>query len=276
MIVAVVTDSTADIPADLIESNHIGIISNLIMIDGMSYIDNEEISRVEFYERLPQMKTQPTTGTASSGEYQKLYTKLFKQGVEAIISIHPSQYLSGIFNAASTAAQAFGGKVRVIDSGQVTMSLGWQVLAAAEAAARSLPLNEILNLVSDVRRRARLIAMLNTLEYVKRSGRVSWARASLGGLLQIKPFVELREGRVLRVGEARTRQKGLERLIEMLNNFGPLEKLAILHTNAEKDACDLAARINHKTSAAPLLINATPIIGTHVGPGCLGFAVVVQ
>jgi DegV family protein with EDD domain len=276
MKVAIVTDSTADIPAELVGSNHIEIVPNLIVMDGKSLIDNEEISRSEFYERLPQMKSLPTTATASSGAYQNLYEKLFKQGFEAVLSIHASQLLSGIFNAASGAAQSFGDRVHVIDSGQVTMSLGWQVLAAAEAAARCLPLEDILKQVADVHRRVRLIAMLDTLEYVKRSGRVSWARASLGGLLQIKPFIELREGHVLRMGEARTRQKALERLLDMLHALGPLERLAVLHTNAEMDARNLLTRVKQKTDYQPLVINATPIIGTHVGPNCLGFAVVVQ
>jgi DegV family protein with EDD domain len=276
MKIAVVTDSTADIPDDLADSNHIEIVPNVIIIDGKSFIDNKEISRGEFYDRLPGMKSLPTTATASSGNYLSLYEKLFRQGFDYIISIHPSQLLSGIFNAASGAAQAFGNRVHVIDSGQVTMSLGWQVLAAAEAAARQLPPEEIVKLVTDVHSRVRLIAMLDTLEYVKRSGRVSWARASLGGLLKIKPFIEVREGQVLRLGEARTRQKGIERLLDLLRSLGPLEKLAVLHTNAEADARDLLAQVKQKTSFRTLVINATPVIGTHVGPKCLGFAVVTR
>ncbi len=276
MKVAIVTDSTADIPPDLASSNDISIVPNIIMMDGKSLVDNEDISRSEFYERLPQMKSLPSTGTASSGVYTSLYEKLFKRGYDFIVSIHASQVLSGIYNAASGAAQAFGDRVRVVDSGQVTMSLGWQVLAAAEWAARHLPVDEILNKLSDVHRRARLIAMLDTLEYVKRSGRVSWARASLGDLLRIKPFIELREGHVLRMGEARTRQKGFERLLEMLHAMGSLERLAVLHTNAEADARNLLERIKLKPAYQPLVINATPIIGTHVGPNCVGFAVITQ
>ncbi len=276
MEIAIVTDSTADIPVDLVKSNHIEIVPNLIVIDGKSLIDNEEISRSDFYRLLPQMKTLPTTATASSGEYHKLYQKLIQQGFDRILSIHASQLLSGIFNAASAAAQAFGDRVRVIDSGQVTMSLGWQVLAAAEAVARRMPLDEMMNYLADIHRRVRLIAMLDTLEYVKRSGRVSWARASLGGLLQIKPFIEVREGRVLRIGESRTRQKALERLLDMQASLGPLERLAVLHTNAEADARNLLAQNREKLAYQPLVVNATPIIGTHVGPNCVGFAVVVQ
>lgn len=276
MKVAIVTDSTADIPAGLVASNHIEIVPNLIIMDGKSHIDNEEISRNEFYERMPHMKSLPTTATASTGAYQDLYDRLFKQGFETILSIHASQLLSGIFNAASGAAQAFGDRVHVIDSGQVTMSLGWQVLAAAEAAARGLPSEDILQQVSDVHRRVRLIAMLDTLEYVKRSGRISWARASLGGLLQIKPFIEVREGHILRMGEARTRQKALERLLVMLHALGPLERLAVLHTNAEKDARNLLTQVKQIIDFQPLVINATPVIGTHVGPNCLGFAVVTD
>ena len=121
----------------------------------------------------------------------------------------PPPSLSGILNAASSAAQAFGEKVHVLDSGQVSLGLGFQVLAAAEAIYQGASLENVLRLIKDVRKRVRLVAMLDTLEYVRRSGRVSWARARLGNLLQIKPFIELREGTVFSLGETRTRTKGM-------------------------------------------------------------------
>ncbi len=165
----------------------------------------------------------------------------------------------------------------VVDSCQVSMGLGFQVLAAAEAIRRELSPERVLEHIEDVRRRVKLIAMIDTLEYIRRSGRVSWARASLGALLNIKPFVELRDGIVHSLGEARTRRKGVERLVSMVRNFGPLERLAILHTNAEEDARFLLERLEARvTRMPPLIVNITTIIGAHVGPNGLGVVAVTQ
>jgi DegV family protein with EDD domain len=274
---ALVTDSTADIPEDLVRRNGLHVVPNLIYIEGQSYQDGAEISREEFYRRLPFMKTPPTTGTASSGVYQELYQRIFQSGAERIISMHASGRLSGILNAASGAAREFGERVHVYDSEHVSMGLGFQVLTAAEAIANRVPLAEIMELVQDVRRRVRVVAMLDTLEYVRRSGRVSWARARIGNLLQVKPFIEVRDGgKVVSLGEARTRKKGVERLLQMLRGLGELERLAVLHTNAEEDALKLLAELKPDLRSEPLVINITNVVGNHIGPNGLGFAAVVK
>ncbi len=276
MSIALVTDSTADIPDDMLSAYHIHVVPNLVIIDGKSLVDGRDISRQDFYERLPEMKSPPTTSTASSGTYQTLYEKLFSQGASLIISLHASSLLSGIFNAASAAAQAFGGRVKVLDSGQITLGLGYQVLAAAEAIARGTTLESVLSVIEDVRQRVRVIAMLDTLEYVRRSGRVSWARARLGNLLRVKPFLEVREGQVFSLGETRTRHKGIQRLRGFLLSQGALERLAVLHTNAETDARQFLEELNLELADEPFIVNVTTVIGTHVGPNGLGFAAVVK
>jgi DegV family protein with EDD domain len=273
---AIVTDSTADIPQELLEEHQIKVVPNIIVLGGESLEDGAGISREDFYTRLPQMKTTPSTATASSGTYQALYESLLHTGYENILSIHTSSLLSGIFNAASVAAQAFGNRVQVVDSGYVTMGLGFQVLAAAEAATQGLNLDAIQNRLADTRKRVRVIAMLDTLEYLRRSGRVSWAKARLGNLLHLKAFVEVKYGRVISLGEARTRRKGMERLKEFLTNLEPLERLAILHTNAEADARKILNETSPHLAFRPLVVNITTIIGTHVGPNGLGFATILR
>jgi DegV family protein with EDD domain len=157
------------------------------------------------------------------------------------------------------------------------MGLGFQVLAAAEAIAQHASISEVLSLLKDIRSRIRVIAMLDTLEYVRRSGRVSWARARLGSLLQVKPFVEVREeGKVISLGESRTRSKGITRLKELMLGMGELERLAILHTRAEADARQILTDIRNRLPFEPLIVNVTTVIGTHVGPNGLGFAAVVK
>lgn len=276
--IAVVTDSTADIPYDLAEQLNIHIIPNTIVVEGKSLIDGKELSRQAFYEQLPAMKTNPTTATASSGVYQELYERLMKEGSQHVLSIHTSGLLSGIINAASAAAQACGKQIHVIDSGSVSMGLGFQVLSVAEALheGKILTLDGVMQLIDNVRQRVRVIAMVDTLEYIRRSGRVSWAKARLGELLNIKPFIEVRSGQVLSLGETRTRRKGLQRLLALLHDLGPLERLAILHTNAETEARQLLAEYKRPLERAPLFINITTVIGAHVGPGALGAAAIVK
>jgi DegV family protein with EDD domain len=273
--IAIVTDSTADIPDEITRKYRIQVIPNYVILNGRGFRDGIDLSRQEFYEKLPDMNPLPTTAAASSGEYEQLYANLLQDGARHILSIHCSSLFSGIYNTARLAAQAFEERVIVIDSQFVSLGLGFQVIAAAEAALQQ-PLESILDLVFDVRRRARVVAMLDTLEYVRRGGRVSWARARLSGLLRLKAFIEVKEGTAISLGEARTRQKGIERLMELVRKLGPLERLALLHTNAESDARKILNELNPQIPTEPLLVNVTTAIGAHVGPNGLGVAAVVK
>jgi len=274
MKIGVVTDSTSDIPAALAEQYGIEIVRAVININGKSYTDGLEISREDFYTRLPGLTPLPTTSSPSVGAFQVCYEKLLKSGSDSILSIHPPNELSGIYNAARLAAEEFGQRVKVLDSGQVSLGLGYQVLLAAETAAKGAIQDEVLTLVESVRKRVRLTALLDTIEYVRRSGRVTWAVAMLGGALRLQPLIELRFGIVHRLGLARTRLQGIHRMVEVLNSWGSLERLAVLHTNAESAARQLLEDVRSKVAVPPLLVNVTTVIGTHVGPNGLGFAVV--
>jgi len=276
MRIAVVTDSTADIPKGLSENHLISIIPAILVMDGKSFEDGAGITRREFYEQMPDMVTSPTTATPSIGTFQDIYEKLFQRGYESIISIHVSSLLSGIYSTAKMAAKGFNKGVTVIDSGQLSLGTGYQVLAASDAIAKGYSLSKVISEIENIRQRVRVIAMLDTLEYVRRSGRVSWARARIGSLLKIKPFLEVKEGQVFNRGQARTREKGIEYLLEMLKRIGAVEKLAILHTNAEADAQQIINKMNHSLAEPPLVVNVTTIVGTHVGPNGLGFAAVVS
>jgi len=274
MKISFVTDSTADIPAELASHHGIEVVPALVNIRGRSYADGIDISREEFYTLLPSLNPPPTTSAPSVGSFQERYEKLLKAGASHILSVHPPNELSGIFNAARLAAQEFGERVSVLDSGQLSLGLGYQVLMAAEAAARGGLLEEVSALVDGIRQRVRVAALLETLEYIRRSGRVSWAKAMIGNLLHLQPLIELRYGIVQRLGQARTRAHGIVRLTEALNSWGPLERLAVLHTNAEAAARQLLEEVKSKVAVPPLVVNVTTAIGTHVGPDGLGFAAV--
>jgi DegV family protein with EDD domain len=270
MKIAIVTDSTSDLPADLAEANQIEVVPNLVMIDGKSYKDGVEISRQEFYERLPGMKT----ATASAGTYHELYERLLQKGAQAILSIHLASTLSGVFSTASSAAQAFGKRVHVLDSQQLSVGLGFQALAAAEAVAQGATLEAVLKLIENMHKRILVMALLDTLEYARRSGRVSWMKAQVGNLLNIKPFLGVRDGEVLRLGEARTRKNGLERLVDFARKLGKLERLAVLHTNAEEEAGRFLEILRPDLAAPAMIVYVTSVIGTHIGPNAVGFGAV--
>ncbi len=274
MVIAIVTDSTSDVPPDLAAEYDIFVVPAILVVNGKSLLDGSGISRDELYHQLPDMKVSPTTAAPSIGVFQQAYETLLKQGVEQIISIHVSSTLSSMYNTALLAAKAVGRQVHVIDSRQVTLGLGFQVLAAAQAARAGQTLSEIQKILADLRQRIHLIAMLDTLEYAYRSGRISWARSNIGALFRIKPFVGVVDGNVIRMGEARTRQKGIDRLYKLLTELGALEQLAVLHTNAEADAVQVAEHFNSIVKNRPLVINVTSLIGVHVGPNGLGFVAV--
>jgi DegV family protein with EDD domain len=276
MKIALVTDSACDIPYEMARNHEINVVPNILVIEGKSVEDDEKFSRQKFYEELPNMVTFPTTSTASAGRYQALYQNLLDSGFEQIVSIHVSHHLSGIFNAASTAAQLFAGQVHVVDSLQVTLGLGFQVLEAAQAIADGASLDSVLALLNQIQGRVRLIAMLDTLEYIRRSGRVSWARASLGTLLNLKPFIEVKDGLAISLGEVRTRRKGIARLEKLMQTARPLKRFALLHTNAEDDARQILEAYAPQMATQPLLVNVTTVIGAHVGPNGLGFVALYQ
>ena len=273
---AIVTDSTCDLPVEVAAQNDIHVLPTILVIQGQSYYDGINISRQEFYERLPQMSELPTTAAPAIGEFQNFYEKVLQAGFQRIISIHISSKLSGVFNAASAAAQAFSERILVVDSEQISMGIGYQAIVAAEAARQGDPPETIIEKIASARQRLRLVAMLDTLEYVRRSGRISWARATVGNLLSLKPFLEVKDGHIVRLGEARTRRKGFERLLEILQSFGPLERLAMLHTVAEEDARGVLASAGVTLAQAPLIVSVTPIIGTHVGPKAGAFAALTR
>jgi DegV family protein with EDD domain len=276
MNIALVTDSTADIPPEIVAQHNIQVVPAIIVIDGQNVEDGEGISRRDFYDRMPDMHTHPTTSTPSAGAFHKVYQKLLEAGAQAIISLHVASPLSGIFNTAKMAAQEFGERVHVIDSHSISMGLGYQVLAAAEAIQKNIPLDQIQTQLADFQQRIRVYAMLDTLENIRRSGRVSWVSARLGSLLRIKLFVEVKDGSVLNLGQARTRKKAIEHLKNLIHKLGDVEKLTLLHSNAEADARQILSDLNFKLGTPPLVVNVTPVIGTHVGPNGLGIAAVLK
>lgn len=275
MKLGIVTDSTCDIPHFLVEQYEIEAVPCVLAIDGKEYIDDEKtLTRAQFYKLLPSLRTQPTTAAPSLGDFAARYESLLTRGCDQILSIHAASSLTSILNVARQAAKDFSGRVTCVDSTSLSLGVGFQVLAAAEAA--DLGLQAALAAVESARRNLRVYAALDTVEYLRRSGRVPATVALLGSLLSIKPLIELVNGEVKAIGAVRTTRQANERLFKFLLDQGPLERLAVLHTNAEPRAKTFLNGLMEKNSRfLPrdiLMLNVTTIIGTHLGPNGLGFA----
>jgi len=275
--VRILTDSTSDVPSEIAAQLNITVVPAYVQIGNRSYRDGPPsggLNREDFYAQLPTMSAIPTTAVPPAHEFTMAYRSLIGEADE-IIAILISANLSGMYNVAHLGAQeAPDLKIHIVDSGQVTMGLGWMVIAAAEAAAEGKSAQEILTLVEDMKPRIHVYAMLDTLEYLRRSGRVSWARAKAAQLLHIKPIVEVVVGKVKELGRTRTRRQAIKRLIELTRALGPLERLAILHTYAP-ELEDVSHRLAAIASPRHILSSTvTTIIGAHVGPRALGVAAV--
>lgn len=278
MKLGIVTDSTSDLPQHLIDEHGIEVVPAVLVLDGQSYADGKGISREEYYTRLPEIKNAPTTAAPSTGDFSVRFQRLFDAGCDHILSIHAAVELTAIVSVARLAAHDFRERITVLDSGSLTLGLGFQVLAAVQAKLDELNLEGILDAIRSTRERTKVIAALDSMEYLRRSGRVPGAVAALGGLLSIKPIVELLNGEVKPLGAVRTTRQAGERIYNALRELGPLERLAILHTNAEARARQLLEELMQTVSQSIprdiLMVNVTTVIGTHVGPNGLGFAAV--
>lgn len=273
MPVRIVTDSTADIPEELIAELGISVVHDYINFGTESLQDTVDITRPEFYRRLMTEEVTPTTASPGVGEFEASYRRAGAPDV-AIVSMHTSAEFSALYTSAVLAAQTFpDGTVTVIDTGQLSMGLGWQVVAAAKAAQAEASVETIVDLVKEMNSRTRVFAALDTFEFLRRSGRVSWAKMVVGTLLHIKPMIEVREGRILPLDRVRTSRRAMARLVELARAMEPLESLAILHTNWPAGAEELRQRLADVHTRAPILsVDVTPVIGVHVGPNGLGVA----
>jgi DegV family protein with EDD domain len=272
--VRVVTDSTSDVPPDLAEKWQVEVVPCYIHFGTESYLDRLELPRSEFYRRLETEPDLPTTSAPPSGLFAETYLKLLN-GASGIISLHPPDQLSALRQSALNGWDLLQSKLpfRAVDSGQITMGLGWLVIRAAQAAAKGYDIDQIAQMIDRLRSRVQVYAALDTIKYLQRSGRVGWARGTIGRLLRIRPMLRVFEGQVLSLGYSRTHSKTMEALVNHLGSLGQLENLAILHSNAPALAERFRELIASFELPEPVLsINITPILGTHVGPNGLGFA----
>lgn len=271
--VKIVTDSVADIPEPLLKELDITTVPCIVRFGREEFRDRIDLSLSEFYNRLESSATLPATSQPAVGVFEEVYRKLAETADE-ILSIHLTGALSGTLNTARLAAKNItNAKIELIDSQQVTMALGWLVILAARAAREGYSFTEIKTLVEDALPRLHLIAMLDTLEYVRRGGRLGKGAALLGTLLNVKPLLAFTHNELIPLENVRTQARALERMKEILCGSGPIEELAVIHAAAEQPARKLKQSLAMTFPEDQILLTETgPVLGAHAGPGAVGIA----
>jgi DegV family protein with EDD domain len=273
MSIRIVTDSNCDLPQEMIDRYGITVVPLYINIGTQSYLDGVEMSRKEFYEGLAHFEEHPTTAVPGESLFVEAYERLAAEGATDVLSIHISSSLSAVMNVARQAArQTTAARVTVFDSGNLTLGTGLQVLAAAEAAAQGRSATEIVSMLEGQAKRTYCFAGLDTLEFLRRSGRLTRFQKGLGSLLMLKPLLKMHNGQMA-MERVRTRKRALARVIELVSELGALEELAVVHTHARAQAEALLEQARHLVPAGktPLFAEVTPVIGVHIGPGAVGF-----
>ena len=271
MPVRVVTDSACDLPEPLVDELGIEIVPLTIRFGAEELVDRAELSNQEFWRRLQGASTLPETAAPSAGAFAARFGALADAGADGIVCINLSSRLSATMQAAQVASSSVGEQcpVEVVDSLTCSMGLGNLCLAAARRANEGAPLDEVVAEVTDRRDRTRLYGTLDTLEFLKKGGRIGNARALLGSMLSVKPVIEVADGVVEESGKVRTRSKALRMLAEKVHDQ-TVEEVAILHG----DAPDLDEFLDLVEDVAPrdkiVVGDVGPVIGTHAGPGVLG------
>ncbi len=269
--VAIVTDSTADLPALLVKARGITVVPLTLNFEGRSLLDGVEIRPSEFYRKLPNATTHPTTSQPSPGRFAEAYADLLNDHSE-VVSIHISEKLSGTYASAVQGAEMVdASRVHVIDSQLVSMSLGLLTLAATEMVTQGADASAIARRVMDMREQVQTYFSVATLEFLRRGGRIGRASAMLGSVLQVKPVLCIRDGLVTPLERVRTFDRALSRVVELTREVDRGKGLCVIvgHADAESDAERVAREL--EPVAETLMIQPLgPVVGAHAGPGVVG------
>ena len=273
--VKIVTDSAADIPPQLARELDITVIPLLVHMGGRTYQDGVDLSGEEFYRELQGVRGVTTTSLPPLHPFEEAYRSLTRDGYE-VVSIHLSSKLSGTFNAALMASTGDGVEaeaISVVDSRSISMSQGWVVIRCAEAAKSGKSREEIEELAESLVSRSDIFGVLDTLEYIIRSGRVGRIPGTVGNMLSIKPVLTVQpSGEAIILERVRTDKKALQRIIKLAGEKGELEAVAVLHGANEEGAAQLLQMVRESLNPPePVVVgHIGAVLGTHLGPGAVG------
>lgn len=276
MTVRVVTDSTCDIPPELIEELGIKVVPIYVMFGQESYRDRVDMGTDEFFDRLVHNHVHPTTSVPSPKDFADVYNELAKE-TDEIISIHLTSKESGTYNSACLARELVENekcRIEIVDSQSISMSLGMLVIAAAREALAGASLTQVAELVRHNVPKLHLMILVDTLKYVIRGGRLNKASGLVGTVLRVRPLLTLKEGDLSPVGVARTKAKAVERLYSFAQGFSRVKELAVAYTTDHEEANSLLHRLKQRfPDATSYLTRVGPSLGTHAGPGAMGVAI---
>jgi DegV family protein with EDD domain len=269
--VAIVTDSTADLPSQLVRTRSITVVPLTLNFEGRSLLDGVDIRPSEFYRKLPNATTHPTTSQPSAGRFAETYAGLLTNHSD-VVSIHISEKLSGTYASAVQGAEMTDqSRVHVIDSQLVSMSLGLLTLAASEMASSGARADSVVERVNAMREQVQTYFSVATLEFLRRGGRIGRASAMLGSVLQVKPVLCIRDGLVTPLERVRTFDRALNRVIDLTREVDHGKGLCVIvgHADAEADAERVADELEPQCET--LMIQPLgPVVGAHAGPGVVG------
>lgn len=274
MMIKTVTDSVADLPPQVAEELDITVIPVNVCFGDEVYRDGIDISTEQFYKKLAESKIMPTTSVPALGVFAAVYDRLAEEADEIIV-ITVSAKLSGIYQAALQSVELMKKKCRVevVDSQWAIMAQGFVAMAAARAAKAGASLNEVLDIVHRSISRVQLCSVFDTLEYLKRGGRIGMAEAFIGSLLHINPIIGMKDGVVVPFGRARSRAKAIDFLYNFAMSYSYLEEVSVAYVNAVEDAETLIERLSVKFPKERIYRSRTsPVIGTHTGPNLIVLA----
>jgi DegV family protein with EDD domain len=278
MTVRIVTDSTVDIPMEQAAAAGITVVPLTVFFGDEAYLDGIELDNPRFYQKLQEYKVLPTTSQPSPAKFHEAYTRLVEEGADGILSIHLSSHLSGTYQSARTASESLPDDLKkipieVVDSLTISAGMSRAVLLAAREAREGLSLEEIKAHVLDELARTTILAVLDTLEYVRRGGRIGGASAMLGNMLSVKPIISLKEGAVVPVERPRTRSKAFARIAQLITDMAPIEAVSIAESN-EEIGQQLAEALKETYTGEIPRYKLGAALGTHTGPGTVAVAVV--
>src|SRR5437660_7161717 len=270
--IRVVTDSACDLPAEVVAEHGLTIVPLSIRFGQTELIDGKDLTPQEFWARCAASPVLPETAAPSPGAFEQAFRELAAGGAEGIVFVNLSSRLSATIQAAQAAAKEVAGTVpvQVIDSKMVSLGQGIQVLAAARMAAEGKSMEDVVGTVSDLVGRTRLVATLDTLENLKKGGRIGGAQAFLGSMLSIKPVIQIVDGVVEQESKQRTRGRSLRYLADKVAGAGAIEHLSVMHAEAP-DLNEFLDMLNPVVARDRILVgNVGAVIGTHAGLGAIG------